>query len=135
MTDCILKDAHFPRCKSRKVQADFSGGDITSNAGVLLLRQLDRKLQLTNTLSRVINDPRDADRCLHQTETVLRQRIYGLALGYEDLNDHQQLLYDLALQTAADTDKQQASQSTLCRFEQQANRQQAVAMHEILVDQ
>lgn len=135
MTDCIPKDAHFPRCKSRKVEADFSGGDITSNAGALLLRQLDRNLRLTQSLSRVVNDPRDADRCQHQTETVLRQRIYGLALGYEDLNDHQQLRYDLALQTAADTDKLLASQSTLCRFEQQASREQAVAMHGILVDQ
>lgn len=82
MTNCIPKDVHFPRCKSRKVEADFSGGDITSDAGILLLRQLDQNLQLTKSLCRIINDPRDTARCLHQTETVLRQRIYGLALGY-----------------------------------------------------
>ena len=135
MTNCIPKDIHFPRCKSRKIEADFSGGDITSDAGVLLLRQVDRNIGLTKSLSHIINDPRDANRCQHQTQTVLRQRIYGLALGYEDLNDHQQLRNDLALQTATDTDKPLASQSTLCRFEQQANRAQAVAMHEILIEQ
>ena len=135
MTDCIPTDAHFPRCKSRKIQADFAGGDITSDAGVLLLRELDRELQLSRSISRVVHDPRDSSRCLHKTETVIRQRLYGLALGYDDLNDHQQLRYDLALQTAVDADQQLASQSTLCRFENQADREQAVKMHEILIEQ
>ena len=135
MTDCNLDIAHFPRCKSRQVQADFSGGDITSNAGVLLLRELDRKLQLSKALSKIINDPRDPARCLHKTEAVVRQRLYGLALGYEDLNDHQQLRHDLALQTAVDTEHLLASQSTLCRFEKHASREQAVQMHKVLVEQ
>ncbi|WP_257291494.1 transposase [Endozoicomonas sp. ONNA1] len=135
MTNCTSNIAHFPRCKSRQVQADFTGGDITSNAGELLLRQLDRKLQLSKALAKIINDPRDTARCLHKTETVVKQRLYVLVLGYEDLNDHQQLRYDLALQTATDSEHQLASQSTLCRFEKHANGEQAVQMHEILIEQ
>ncbi len=84
--------------------------------------------------NQIVHDPRDSSRCQHQTTTIFRQRIYGLALGYEDLNDHQQLRYDLALQTATDVDKPLASQSTLCRFEQQANRQQVVRMHEVIIE-
>lgn len=135
MTDCTPKIAHFPRCRSRLVQADFAGGDITSDAGVLLLRQLDRELRLSKSIGQIIHDPRVPGRCLHKTETMIRQRIYGLALGYEDLNDHQQLRRDLALQTAVDSDKILASQSTLCRLEQRADREQAVRMQNILVEQ
>ncbi|WP_257281156.1 transposase [Endozoicomonas sp. ISHI1] len=63
--------AHFPRCKSRLVQADFTGGGITSNAGVLLFRQPDRKLQLSKALAKIINDPRDTTRCLHKIAGAL----------------------------------------------------------------
>ncbi len=66
---------------------------------------------------------------------IVRQRVYGLALGYEDLNDHDELRGDLALQTAVDKDRVLASASTLCRFENRAGRQEAVRLHEVLVQQ
>ena len=61
--------------------------------------------------------------------------MFGLALGYEDLNDHKALRHDIALQTAFDTDGVQASQSTLCRFEQQADRDWAITIHEEMIEQ
>ncbi len=101
----------------------------------MLLRQLDSNLDLTRSIARRIQDPRDPRRCTHQLETMLRQRIFGLALGYEDLNDHQYLRQDVVLQTAVGTDQALASQSTLCRFELNADRRWAVAIHEELIEQ
>jgi len=135
MTHCTVTQDLFPRCKGRKIETNFDGGDITSDAGVLLLRQLDRELGLTRSIARRIIDPRSPSHCRHQAQTMIRQRVYGLALGYEDLNDHRSLRHDLALQTAVDSDAELASQSTLCRFELNANRAWAVAMHEELVEQ
>lgn len=69
---------------------------------------------LTRTIAHRLDDDRVARRCQHRAETMLRQRVFGLALGYEDLNDHHALRRDITLQTAADTDGVLASQSTLC---------------------
>lgn len=135
MTDCNPTLPLLPRCKGRQIQTSFEGGNITSNAGVMLLRQLDSNLDLTRSIARRIQDPRDPRRCTHQLETMLRQRIFGLALGYEDLNDHQYLRQDVVLQTAVGTDQALASQSTLCRFELNADRRWAVAIHEELIEQ
>ena len=69
---------------------------------MLLLRAADRRLGLSAAAARVLRDPRDPGRCRHSALAQLRQRLYGLALGYEDLNDHGELRHDLALQTAVD---------------------------------
>jgi len=135
MTKCTTPSASFPRCKGRQVIARFDGGDVTSDGGILLLRQLDREMGLTRAIARRLSDERDAQRCLHRTETLVRQRVFGLALGYEDLNDHHALRHDIALQTAVDTDGVLASQSTLCRFEQQADRDWAITIHEEMIEQ
>ena len=89
MTNCNQEWIEFPAVKRRKVQAAFSGGDITSDGGALLLRDMDRRLGLLESVNRVLHDPRDSDRVVHSRLSRLRQRIYGLCLGYEDLNDHQ----------------------------------------------
>ncbi len=91
MTNCNQEWIEFPAVKRRKVQAAFSGGDITSDGGALLLRDMDRRLGLLESVNRVLHDPRDSDRVVHSQLSLLRQRIYGLCLGYEDLNDHQEL--------------------------------------------
>ena len=135
MTKCTTPSASFPRCKGRQVIARFDGGDVTSDGGILLLRQLDREMGLTRAIARRLSDDRDPQRCLHRTETLVRQRVFGLALGYEDLNDHHALRHDIALQTAVDTDGVLASQSTLCRFEQQADRDWAITIHEEMIEQ
>lgn len=117
MTVCTTKIIEYSRCKRRKVQAEFNGGDITSDGGVMLLREVDRRLRLTERIAAILNDPRCPSKTRHSLLHMLRQRVYGLALGYEDLNDHSTLRKDPALQTAVEQDKDLASTSTLCRFE------------------
>ena len=117
MTVCNTEIIEYSRCKRRKVQAEFNGGDITSDGGVMLLRETDRRLQLTQRLAAAFNDPRCPSKTRHGLLSILRQRVYGLALGYEDLNDHSTLRKDPAIQTAAAQDQDPASASTLCRFE------------------
>jgi hypothetical protein len=84
------------------VVADFSGGTLSSDGGVLLLRQVDAGLGLTRTLSGCFGDGRDQRFVDHSVQQLLAQRIHGLALGYEDLNDHEQLRRDPLLATACE---------------------------------
>lgn len=133
MTDCTQGSFDFPACRKRSVAVDFSGGAVSSNGGVLLLRAADRRLGLS-AAAQVLRDPRDPARCRHSALAQLRQRLYGLALGYEDLNDHGDLRQDLALQTAVERIVPLASAPTLCRFEHWADRATAVALRGVLID-
>jgi hypothetical protein len=135
MTECTTTPDLFPACKSRKIEVDFEGGDITSDAGSLLIRQIDRKLGLTRDLNKVLDDPRRKASCEHSQLSMLRQRIYALALGYEDLNDHDTLRTDLAIQTAVESDKTLASSPTLCRLENRADRKTATEMTIVMIEQ
>lgn len=135
MTECYQTSLQFPPVKRRKVEADFSGGDITSNGGIPLLAQVDKQMGLTQAVSRVLADTRRQASCNHSLLELLKQRIYALALGYEDLNDHSELRQDLALQTATSRVETLASPATLCRLEQRSDRETAVAIHEILFQQ
>jgi hypothetical protein len=92
----------FQDLGSRKVVVDFSGGTLSSDGGCLLLRQVDRALGLTRELASCFCDTRKAEWVDHSVEQLLSQRIYGLALGYEDLNDHEQLRRDPLLATACE---------------------------------
>ncbi|MCK5850445.1 MAG: IS1380 family transposase [Kiritimatiellae bacterium] len=125
----------FPALKSKKIDFDFEGGDITSDAGSLLVRQVDRKLGLTRDLNEVLHDPRREKSCIHTQHELLKQRIYGLALGYEDLNDHNTLRDDLAFQTSVESDKALASSPTLCRLENRADREVAKDISILIVEQ
>jgi hypothetical protein len=91
------------------VEANFAGGDITSDGGVLLLRQVDRVLDLSEAVAQALGDGRRQASCWHDAVSMLRQRVYGLALGYEDLNDHDTLRKDLAMQTGVDRDEELGS--------------------------
>jgi hypothetical protein len=117
------------------VEANFQGGDITSDGGVLLLQQVDRRLGLTAAVARTLDDPRRQASCDHDGLSLLQQRVYALALGYEDLNDHETLRLDLAIQTALGRTEELASSSTLCRWENRADREAAGRMHEVIVEQ
>jgi len=101
----------------------------------LLLRQVDKCLGLSEAVAGVLADPRRQASCLHDGLSILKQRLYGLALGYEDLNDHQHLRTDLAIQTAVESDRVLASSATLCRWENRADRDTAWQLHEVLVEQ
>jgi hypothetical protein len=135
MTDCTQELFQFPSFDRRKIEASFTGGDVSSDGGVLLLRQADRRLGLTAALDAVLADPRHRHFIIHRQVDLLRQRVYGLALGYEDLNDHATLRRDPAWQTALERDEELASSPTLCRLENRVNRQAAFAFHRVLVEQ
>ena len=109
MTSCTRKNLSFPALNRRKIEAEFSGGDITSDGGVLLLRQMDKQLGLMKSIDHILHDPREQDQVTHSQISLLRQRVYGLCLGYEDLNDHKTLRTDPAIQTALDRDNVLAS--------------------------
>ena len=135
MTNCYQRSFEFPRVNRRIVEARFDGGDITSDGGVLLLRQADRLTGLSDSIARALSDPRRQASCDHDVPGLVRQRLYAIALGYEDLNDHDGLRQDVALQTAVERDQWLASASTLCRFENRADRETAWRLHEVLLDQ
>src|SRR5436309_2505634 len=86
----------------RRVQADFAGRTLSSDAGALLLRQVDRSLGLTQSLALCFGDGRNQFWVEHSVQELLRQRIYGTALGYEDLNDHARLRLDPLLAAACE---------------------------------
>jgi hypothetical protein len=134
MTLCTTKPIEFSRCKNRKVQVNFEGGEITSDAGVMILRRADKLINLTRRIASTANDPRNKKKIKHSIQDMLRQRVYGLALGYEDLNDHFTLRKDTAIQTAVGKDDDLASSSTLCRFENFADRQMCWDMSKALVE-
>ena len=135
MTKCYQRSFEFPRVNRRIVEARFDGGDITSDGGVLLLRQADRLTGLSDSIARALSDPRRQASCDHDVPGLVRQRLYAIALGDEDLNDHDGLRQDVALQTAVERDQWLASASTLCRFENRADRETAWRLHEVLLDQ
>ena len=134
MADCTPEAVLFPACRRRQIEARFDGGDVTSNGGVLLLRQADRVLGLTAAVARGLADDRQRGKVRHRFVDMVRQRVFGIGLGYEDLNDHDGLRHDLAVQTAAERDGVLASAPTLCRFENRAERSWAWSIHEVLVE-
>ena len=99
-TDCSDQPLLFQELGLRQVVADFSGGYLSSDAGALLLRQLDHGLGLTRTLASAFTDRRDPRYCDHTLAELLTQRLYGMALGYDDLNDHDTLRRDPLLAAA-----------------------------------
>ena len=90
-TQCSQEELEFGSCGGRKLVGAFDGGAITSNGGVLLLGAADRSIRLTDRLAKCFRDLRLADGITHTIADLLRQRIFSLALGYEDLIDHDQL--------------------------------------------
>lgn len=99
-TDCRNQPLLFQDLGPRKVVADFSGGTLSSDGGVLLLRQVDLALGLTRRLADCFGDQRHQVFVEHSVPELLAQRLYTQALGYEDLNDHQCLRHDPLLATA-----------------------------------
>jgi len=139
VTECNREPLTFSSLSRRKVSADFQGGRLTSDAGGLLLREVDRRTGLTAALTACIADPRDPEKIVHDVQTLLAQRIYGIALGYEDLNDHDTLRTDPVMQVLAERAPDEgtplASPATLCRFENRVTRQCLARMSGVLVEQ
>src|ERR1700757_2774127 len=135
MTECSELGFELPGLSGRKIEGNFEGGNVSSDGGLVLLRQVDRWIGLTKSLAKRLPDKRDPDKIEHSLESMLRQRIYGLALGYEDCNDHNSLRKDLLWQTASERTEELASCSTLCRLENRAGRKEAWLMHQVLLQQ
>ena len=89
MTECNQTQLAFEAHFSRQVVAEFSGERLSTDGGALLLRSVDRKIGLLRRVVSCFRDGRDPQRVEHELPVLLGQRIYGLALGYEDLNDHE----------------------------------------------
>ena len=128
-------DFHFLR--KRKLTVDFGGGEITSDCGLLLVRQADQSLGLLEGLASCITDRRDARYTDHDLLTLLRQRIYQIVAGYEDCNDANFLRKDPALKAACGrvpSDKELSSQPTLSRLENTVTQEDLYRMGQWFVD-
>lgn len=134
-TDCKTMSYDFQDNHRRRVTADFNGGAISSDSGGLFLREIDDRFGVTKRFTRCFTDLRDANRIEHTVHELLKQRTYALALGYEDLNDHDELRLDPLLATlvgkadptgqnrekSRDRGKALAGKSTLNRLELPVN--------------
>jgi hypothetical protein len=129
------KQLTFSSTKGRQVEADFTGGQVSSDGGLLLVREVDRKLALIRRVARRLSDERQGGKVVHANETMLRQRVMGLIAGWEDLNDAQTLRTDPVHQVAAGSEGELASAPTLCRFENRQARAAAWAVNRELVEQ
>lgn len=89
--NCTATQVPFPKLGRRAIDVRFDGGDVSSDGGLLLLRQVERRLGLLKAVAKVLPDPRNPWLVQHTTEQLLRQRVFGLCQGYEDLNDHDRL--------------------------------------------
>ena len=139
-TECTPALFEFEPVEGKKVVAGFDGGTITSNAGGLLLGRLDRGLGLIRRMAACFTDRRDPRLLEHTIETLVGQRVFGLALGYEDLNDHDELRHDPVFAVLAGKLEAKrsncapvAGKSTLNRLEH-TPRRQAEKYHKIDYD-
>ena len=139
MTHCNSKTVGFSGAGRRTVTAAFDGGRLTTDAGVLLLREVDQQLGLIDAISECLPDPRDQRYVTHQQRDQIAQRIFSLALGYEDLNDQDAMRNDAALQVAVGVAPEEseplASASTLCRLENRVDRKSLSRMSKLFVEQ
>jgi hypothetical protein len=123
---------------SKEVVADFTGGSLTSDAGGLLLRELDQRYLIAEQSAACLHDPRDSDRVKHDLLTLVRQRLFAIALGYEDNNDAAWLSKDPALKIMAgkapESGDHLASQPTLSRFENRATAKDLRRLSDCLIE-
>jgi len=147
MTQCSTEAIEFKTLGKRSVVADFNGGAITSDAGALLLDKTEEALELLTRAAACFVDYRDSELIEHSVEQLIRQRVFGLALGYEDLNDHDELSRDPLLATVVgkveptgqqrrsrrDRNRPLAGKSTLNRLELTAENADATNRYKKIV--
>lgn len=130
---------HFPLLSRKPVQVAFSGGSLSSDGGLLLLAQLDRRLRLTEQIAACLHDPRRQASVQHSLVDLIRQRVYQIAAGYEDANDATPLRHDPALKRALGraprTDADLASQPTLSRLEATITEAECDRLNDVLLSQ
>ena len=136
MTYCSTGKLQLPRLNGKKLELNFDGGKISSDGGLLVASLLDKKLNITSDISRALSpfDSRNKFKVKHKVINMLRQRIYGIVSGNEDLNDHNDLRKDEILKTLLGENSDLAGSSTLCRYENKASRDACVAMSKVFIE-
>lgn len=134
MTECNSGTMLFQPSNGKKVEAEFTDKEITSDGGLLLLREVNSIIGLTKSAAQHIPDERDSTRISHTIEEMLIQRLFGIALGYEDLNDHTQFRHDPAIKLSVNKNLSLASSSTLCRFENSIDYSTNFFLHKVKID-
>ena len=124
----------FTSSKRRSVEGRFDGGEVSSDGGLILMREADRRLGLIKSVARRMSDKRQKGKVRHEVATLLRQRVMALCAGWEDLNDAEKLAADPVHQLASGADTL-GSAPTLSRFENARDRASAWAVNEELVEQ
>lgn len=112
----------FSKSKNKEVEGMFEGGNVTQDAGLLIAKEIDKNFGFTNFIADKIEDSRNKSYIVHEIKDMLKQRVYGLIGGYEDLNDHILIRKDAHFQTLVGQDKELASSATLSRFENSMNK-------------
>src|SRR5262252_902805 len=129
---------HLAPVGAKTVDLDFDGGRLSSDAGVVLLKDIDDQLGLTHDLAMVLKDPRDPRRVAFTVEDLLKQRVYQIVAGYEDANDANTLrddpIFKLMLDRLPETGDSLASQPTLSRFENRVSRTELYRMALVLLE-
>jgi hypothetical protein len=135
MTNCIPQ-LGFSFYQHGPIRADFSGGQISSDAGLLSLRAFDQRYGLTFGLAERMSDGREDERVRHSVLALFRQRLYQIIAGYEDANDADRLRHDPAFQILADQPlgKALGSQPTLSRWENAPSPREIIGLHDALLD-
>ena len=135
MTSCIPQ-LSFSFYRHRAVRADFTGGQITSDAGLLPLRAFDQRYGLTRGLAEHVCDPREEERVRHSVLSLFRQRLYQIIAGYQDVNDADRLRYDPAFQILVDQPLGEplGSQPTLSRWENSPSPRELLKLQDALLD-
>jgi Transposase DDE domain group 1 len=138
MSDCNTK-LRFVFNKNKRIEGDFSGGDLSSDGGLLLLRELDDRLSFTEKFSAKISDPRSSDKIKHSQSLLIRQRIYQICAGYEDANDSNSLRHDPVMKMSchenAESLSELASQPTITRLENRITLEDIRELRRFFVEQ
>ena len=136
MTSRCIPQLTFSFYRHRPIRADFSGGQISSDAGLLPLRAFDQRYGLTRGLAEHLCDPREEERVRHSVLSLFRQRLYQIIAGYEDANDADRLRHDPAFQILADQPLGEplGSQPTLSRWENSPSPRELLKMQDALLD-
>ncbi len=137
MIQSVLPQTTFSFYRHQPIHADFSGGRITSDAGLLPLRSFDQRHHLTQDWAGPLRDPRDEDRVQHGALALLRQRLYQIVAGYEDANDADRLRHDPLLQIVADQQlgSPLGSQPTLSRWENSPSARELIRLSDTFCQQ
>jgi len=138
MKDCTKQLLLFKGLSNKKIEADFNGGEVSSDAGLLFLREVENRIALIRKMTDSLRDRRHPGYVKHQLLELFKQRVFQIACGYEDGNDSNELREDpvmkIACERLPDDEKALASQPTISRFENSLSRTDLYRIAEVFVD-